>query len=132
MTIEEGIVAFVRENVTDRIYGGMFPASAFPANIKHEEQEPAIRYQSIGWSPTIDLSGTTMATQGRWQLSVFAPTYSGAKTLAQTLIEAFSGYCGPLGEVEGVRCIVLNSVDLYDSESQMHHVAVDVDILANP
>ena len=122
MTIEEGLYAYLSEELSRPVYPSVFP---------DDVELPACRYQRITGAPIVDHQGDTGMERGRFQVSAFARTYSDAKLLAEEVKAALSGYSGQMGELLDVTAFVINETDLYESEAKVHHVAIDVDILAD-
>jgi len=72
--------------------------------------------------------GSSHLAHPRFQFSVFATTYSSAKSIASALQTALQGYSGTMGGESGVSVgatFYENEMDFYETESQLYHVPVD-------
>jgi hypothetical protein len=121
MTIEQAMRDYLTEAVLIRTHCMVFP---------DDVTFPAIRMQRIGGAPMVDLSGDSGEERARIQVSCYAKTYSEAKSLAVDVKDALSAVSGAMGEIPNCRTFITNETDLYEAESRLHHVALDVDVLA--
>jgi hypothetical protein len=68
----------------------------------------------------------------RYQFSCFAKSYTEAKEIAEQVRLAFQRYKGILGGAGGVRvkqAVYEGDIDLYEKDTGLHHVPVDVKFL---
>ena len=100
--------------------------TVFPDNVAM----PAILYQRITGTPSVTHSGDGAVEGAQFQISCFAKTFANAVSLAEAVKAAFSAYSGPMGDLPDVRTLVVNEIALYEAEARLHHIVVDVDILA--
>ncbi len=122
MTIEKSYFDFLSEELAAPGY-----YVTFPDNVTF----PAWRLQRIRGSSMVAHDGDLGAERAILQVSCYAKTYQEVKELAGTIKTLSSGYCGLIGEIEA-RIFILSETDLYESSAKVHHVALGVEILANP
>ncbi len=126
MTIEEGLYSYLSgyAGLTALVGTRIYPL-VMPQNVTM----PAIRYQRISSSRIYSHDGPNKLTHPRFQFSCFAESYATAKAVANQVRFALAGYQGTMGGAGGVTvqfAIVDDEVDLYEDETKLHHVAVDV------
>lgn len=72
--------------------------------------------------------GVSDLANPRFQFSCFAGTYYEAKQVAeqvQTALDAYSGTMGGAGGVSVGACFYENETDIYETDANLFHVAVD-------
>lgn len=72
--------------------------------------------------------GSSQLAHPRFQLSIFASTYSQAKNIAAAVQAALQGYSGTMGGAGGVavgNVLYEDENDLYEEETRLFHVACD-------
>jgi hypothetical protein len=122
MTIEEGLLTYLNTECTFAVYPVKFPEDVVL---------PAGRLQRISGAPIISHSGDSGEERGRFQVSCFAATYLEAKGMAEEVKDALSAYKGVMGGLSRATSFILNETDLYEAEYGLHHIALDVDVIAN-
>lgn len=129
MNIEQALVAELLDTaavtalVSDRIDPGIRPeGSAFPS----------ISLRRISGPVEYTLASQAPRASPRFQIDCWGSTYSSAKDVADTVRSALKTFSGTMGGVSGVNVIAIwfeNEIDLYEDESKVHHVAMDIRML---
>lgn len=92
-------------------------ARVYPMRMPQQPTLPCITYQRIDSVPEYSHDGRGLATS-RFQLSCWAETYVGVIALAAAVLAAMDGFPN-VAFVEGHN-------ELYEPETQVYHVPVDV------
>jgi len=126
-TLEEGLFTFltvdaagVKALVIDRV----FPLRAPDTTATF----PYITYQRIGGDRDVTHDGNSGLSDSRMQLSCWSNEYLEAKTLALEVTKALNGKQGTLGGIARCASFVENELDLFDEESKLYSIIVDVKI----
>jgi len=69
--------------------------------------------------------GSSELAHPRFQLSVFAGTYSGVKTVTAALQTVLQAYSGTMGSVSVDVVLYDNETDMYEQETGLYHTALD-------
>jgi len=65
----------------------------------------------------------------RFQFSVFAKTYKASKDLADLIRFVLQREKGITGGIPIIQGVYLNEIDLYESDTQLYHIACDYKII---
>jgi hypothetical protein len=122
MSIEQELIQYLIHELYNIAW--VYP-NVFPDDVTF----PAVKVQRISGRPIVTHTHS-QGERARFQVSSFAHTYEGAKSLSNALKSALSGTTGALGDDFDARCLVVNETDLYEPDTRLHHVALDVDIIA--
>lgn len=112
----------VTDLIGSRIYAMKLPKKAV---------FPSLTYSTISSVRTRSHSGDSSLTTPRIQLSCWGEKYQDCKDLAAELVSSLESYKGLMGSTTVYSSFVENELDLYDSESKVYHVPVDVKIRYN-
>lgn len=127
-TIEEGLVAYLLAAAPiTALVGVGANARIFPLRMPDNPAAwPVLVYHKISGPRDSAHSGPTGFARARFQFSCWSDDYAKAKRLAMAVVQAFEGYHGAMGAVQGVASDVDNELDLFDPPSRLFHTAVDV------
>jgi len=126
MIIEEVLYAYLTNCagltalVGDRIY---------PIILPQKISFPAVTYQRISGIREYSQSGPSGLAHPRFQFSCWAKKYQEAKAIAEQVRLALDGYKGMMGGPDGVRVdavYIEDDHDIYDPETKIYHIALDV------
>lgn len=115
LSADDNVIALVE----DRIY---------PAQNAEIGQLPCIVYQQISGPRAHSLQGASACAHPRMQLNCFAATYLEAKQLADAVRKAIDGYKGIWLTLDIYGVILLNELDVYEDDPQIHRVILDFKI----
>lgn len=126
MNIEEAIYSYLKDNaglaalVSDRIY---------PLTMPQNCTMPAVTYRKVS-GPRIHTMGTDPGlAYPRFQFSCWGSSYSSAKNVAKKVQAALQDYKGQMGGALGVvvqASIMENELDLYEPDTGLYHIPVDL------
>jgi hypothetical protein len=125
MIIEEAIYTYlsgeagITNLVDQRIY---------PMILPQDTDYPALTYMRISGLEHHDIE----VAYPWFQISCWAKSYSEAKGLANEIKMAFQRFKGKMGGAQGVdvvQGVYLNDRDLYDNETQVYHIPVNIRII---
>ncbi len=122
MIIEQALVSHIVAQVP------LVSGRVYPMLLPPQVTLPAITYQKLSEARAYAHDGFAGYTEPRFQFSVWATTYAGAKAVHVQIKAALDTYVGIMGGIGGVgvqRCLITNGIDLYDPESGIYHQAVD-------
>lgn len=106
---------------------------AYPVRIPEDATLPAVAYQQIGGQRGATHSGDSGPHRTRWQVTVWGASYSAAKELAATLVEGLNTWTDTSGTfVTDAVAFVEGEVDLFDEDSQLYYVPVEITMLHVP
>lgn len=125
MTIEQALIEHLIDEI-DGVGGRVYPA-VFPEDVVF----PALRIQRISGAPAVHHCGDSGEERARVQVSCYAKTYSEAKAVAQAVRASLSAVNGAMGSLAQATTFIKNETDLYEAETRLHHVALDVDVFTN-
>jgi len=118
-TVEQAIYSKLS---ADPAVSALVSTRIYPSVVPQGESMPAITYQMVSGVP----EETTDTAQGwrvaRFQITCWAETYSGAKTLAEAVRKDLHRYSGT------VNSVVIDSV-LLENETDMPNLSVGTDVL---
>jgi hypothetical protein len=121
MTIIQALRAYLAAETIDNVFCVVFP---------DDVELPAVRLQQIGGAPIVHLDGDSGEARARIQVSCFASTYQEAKNTAEMAKAALSAYRGAFGDLSDAQTLITNETDLYEPSTRLHHIALDVDVIA--
>ncbi len=99
-------------NVNNRVYPNFGPAGA---------TRPYLVYKLISPGRVYSHDGFSQLSNSRYQVSVFADTYSSAKSTAKQVKEGFEGW--KTTTVSGI--FLTGEMDLYEEDTKIHHIPLD-------
>ncbi|HQY23182.1 MAG TPA: hypothetical protein PK389_05480, partial [Gammaproteobacteria bacterium] len=73
-------------------------------------------------------SGAMGLAQAIIQVSIFSETSLDARNLSDAIRKLFHVYKGTVNTVQILLSKVMNEIDLYDSETEIYHTVLDLDI----
>lgn len=114
MTIETDINAALDSVVSNRVYPNKLPQSP---------TYPAITYFRVTGRRMWSLSGSANLQNPRFQVDVWAQSYSDARTTADSVITAMAGSSN--FKVGGA-----SDQDMYEPDTQLHRVSIDFSVWA--
>jgi hypothetical protein len=125
MTIEQAIYSYLsgEAGITD-IVG----TRIYPIFLPQDTDYPALTYIRISGPEHHDID----VSYPRFQISCWAKSYAEAKGLADEVKAAFQRFKGVMGGAQGVEVIqgvFMNDLDLYDNETQVYHIPVDIKLI---
>jgi hypothetical protein len=103
--------------------GALVGTRIYPVFLPQNPTYPALTYQRI--SNTAQ-SGSTALRQSRWQVNCYASTYIGAQALAAAVKAELEEWTDTDQTPMVKMCQVVNEIDDYDDEVDVHRVIVDV------
>lgn len=90
--------------------------------------DKSVTFRRISSQRVSAMGADTGLVRARYQFDAWAKTYDGARAIADQLRLAFQRWNTTTGTV--VQDVyVLNDVELYEDDTQTHHVAVDFDVV---
>lgn len=122
-SLEDGLYTFLAAQagisalVGTRIYPLVAPEGAVM---------PCIVYQRIGGSRVVSHSGDSELARPRIQVSAWAETYDEAKSIAEAVVAATSGYSGTWGSVSIGAVEVEDGPDDYDEATRLYRKINDL------
>lgn len=118
MVIEEALVTLLVPIVgANRTY---------PLRIPQNPAYPALAYQRISTGRYASHSGNSHLAEPRFQLTIWAQSYSSLKTLATSIVTTLQGYRGTISDVRIDRILVENESDQFDAETQIWQKFIDI------
>lgn len=88
---------------------------------------PAISYRRVSAERASAMGADPGNVRARFQVDVFAETYASARAVAEQVRQALQRWTNNSGTViQGT--YYLNEVDLYEDETQIHHLALDFEV----
>ena len=103
----------------------------YPMRLPPAVTLPAVTYQRVSGVRVQSLGGPTGLASPRFQISVWASTYSAAKAVATQIRYALDGFQGNMGaspfiNVGGIT--LENELELIDPDTQLFHIPSDFTI----
>jgi len=130
MNLEEALFAYLKD------YAGLkalVSTRIYPLILPQPPTLPAVTYFKVSMVNKRTLaSPSNVLKQVRIQFSCWANTYSEAKDVAEQVKLALQDFRGEMGGAGGVQVLdgnVINEQDLYETDTGIYHVPVDVLIL---
>lgn len=111
-----GLIALVPAT---RIYPGVRPQGSIL---------PAVSYFKVTNRHLYRHRGAGGWAEPRFQIDVWASTYASAKRVAEQVRLGMNAFTGTFSGVEVGRSEAANETDLYEPETQIHHIALDFDV----
>lgn len=109
----------VTHYVSDRIYY---------VQAIQEVQLPYIVMTKVSAPRIHSHDGYSNLSNPRFQFSSFAETYLEAKQITRSIQQVLQGFRGVSEDVHIQMCLYMNEVDMYETQTGLHHVAVDYEI----
>jgi hypothetical protein len=105
------------------------PTKAYPA-IAKTTNLPAVVYSGRGGIREAFYSGSYGLRETRFQVDVYAKTYTQAATLKDSIITAFHGFSGAMGSSTVSRSTVDNTLENFsDNGEKIYRIIIEVTIL---
>lgn len=98
----------------------------YPSNLPQSPTLPAVAYTRISRSRESVMGIDTDLARGRYQLTVFAPTYLVAKLVLEQIRAAFQRYRGTSAGVVVDETFIENDRDGYDPTLGLHAPSIDI------
>ncbi len=114
------------ELVSTRIYPLLLPPPPDPEIMPQPEYLPALVYNKISGPRVYSHSGDSGLENPRYQIDCWSEDPDTAEQVAGILIEALSGYAGPMGNETVGASFIENDEDGYDPETGLYRVMVEV------
>lgn len=105
--------------IGDRIYPNIAPQRV---------TKPYIAYRRVSASRFTAFGQDTGDVRARFQFDVFADTYTAAKNVSEQLRLALQRWSTTTGTTIHT-IFFLNEVDLYEEDPELHHLALDFEVL---
>jgi len=110
---------------------GALGVNVYPVVFPDDVLLPAVRLQQVDGSPETTHDDTdTQTEKAAFQVSVFARSMADADAIA-TLLKNSLPYAGLLDSSVVARLSWTRSHDLYEDAARLHHIAIEMDVLAN-
>ena len=123
MSVEKNICAFLlQQTALTKLIG----ARIFPIHIPQNSELPAIAYNMISKPRTYSQSGDSHLVKPRIQFSCFGHRYHDVRDVADQIVIALSGFKGNMDGATIQSAFIENEVDLYESDTKIYHIPVDV------
>jgi len=131
--VEDGLIDYL---LADTDVKALVGTRVYPVAVAQDVVRPYITIQRIAVDRTYDHDGETGLCAPLIQIDCWADTYRGAKTLADKVRLAISGYNGALGGYTAQAILIQNEVDLSEgpstgSEKVIHRVSIDASVWFN-
>jgi len=105
------------------------PTRAFPA-ISKTTALPAVVYSGRGGIREAFYSGSYGLRETRFQVDVYAKTYTEATTLKDSILAAFHGFSGAMGSSIVSRSTVDNTLENFtDDDEKIYRIILDITLL---
>lgn len=126
MAVEAAFRTFV---LSDSAVATLVDNRMFPVPMPEQVALPAISFFLVSGQRPKVLSGSSGKAISRVQVDCWAETYAGAKDLAAAVESKIDGAQGAWSGVNVGECEVVNVQDIYEDESNLHRVTLDVMII---
>lgn len=106
--------------VSDRVYGAVAPqnvANPYITLFRVSTDRPSAMGADIG------------IARARIQVNAWSNTYASAKSVSAQIRDALQRYTGTSGTVVVLDIFMLTEQDMYEPDTQIHHIAVDVETI---
>ena len=90
--------------------------------------ETSIVYTLIDDFPSLNVGSVCQINEATIQLDVYAPNYSGVRTLTNELITILNGYHGPLASLEASMIVVNNVRNTYEDDLNLYRSTIDINV----
>ena len=105
------------------------PTKAFPA-IAKTTSLPSVVYSGRGGIREAFYSGSYGLRETRFQVDVYAKTYTEVASLKDSIITAFHGFSGAMGSSMVSRCTVDNTLENFqDNGEKIYRIIIEITIL---
>lgn len=109
-----------QESVTDLI-GNRF----YPGWIPKNAVMPSVAFFIVSGSRYHDID----IAYPRVQMSIFSKRYLEAKKIASNIINCLRRFKGIMGDTKIIQIVFENEHDMFESDTEIHHIAVDFKII---
>lgn len=99
----------------------------YPQTIRQGDALPAISYQRVSTTRPSAMGQDIGIARSRFHIDVWARDFDEGKAIATQLLAALQRYRGT-GTVEILVVFSLEEIDLYESETEIYHQALDFEI----
>ena len=127
MKIEEALYAHLKAHTG---LSSLVGTRIYPLVLPQNPALPAVTYQKISRAgERVMNNSTTLVVRTRFQISCWATSYSNAKDVAEQVKLALQDYSGLMGGAGGVQVLDVNVVgeqDIYEPDTGIYHLPVDV------
>lgn len=107
----------VKAIISDRMY---------PLRAPDKSTYPLITYSKIDGERDSTHDGNSGLANPSMRLKCWSPSYLTAKNLALEVVKALNGRTGAMGGTDRSGSMVEDEVDLFDPETKLYHIVVDV------
>jgi len=107
-------------DITSNVYPLRLPQTKF--------NDTSIVYNLIDGYPSLNVGSVAQVSEATIQLDVYAPSYSGARTLTNELITILNGYHGPLASLEASMIVVTNIRNVYEEDLKLYRATIDINV----
>lgn len=116
--IEKGLLTLLKSTLTPTA------SSIYAQFLPQDSSFPAITFSKVSGPREYCHDGQIYA-EPRMQIDCWAKGYLEAKTLAENVRVALSGYTGTFDSKKVMACFLVNETDIYDPDTQLHRVILD-------
>ena len=117
------------KDFASRLATASSPTRAYPA-ISKSTALPAVVYSGRGGIRETFYSGSYGLRQTRFQVDVYASTYSETQTLKDSIITSFHGFSGTMGSTFVSKVTVDNTLETFsDNGEKIYRVILDITLL---
>lgn len=106
MSLESALIAYLSAQSGVTAVFGSSPLRIFPLVLPQSATLPAARYQRIDTTRGYTAGGDEVLPEARMQIAIEAATYEGARTAADAVQAALSGYRGTFGGIYAGRVLL--------------------------
>lgn len=112
----------------DRLVAACASASkVYPSRLPENPSLPALTFTQIGGGRAFTHQGDGGVHRTRWQVRAWADSYLTAKNLAKEVVSSLSAWVDESGTyVPRAATFVLDEHDLYDPDSTLRYIVVDI------
>ena len=107
-------------DITSNIYPLRLPQTKFA--------DTSIVYNLIDGYAGLNVGSVAQISDATIQLDVYAPSYSGVRTLTNELITILNGYHGPLASLEASMIVVTGVRNSYEEDLKLYRATIDINV----
>jgi len=107
-------------DITSNIYPLRLPQTKFA--------DTSIVYNLIDGYAGLNVGSVAQISDATIQLDVYAPSYSGVRTLTNELITILNGYHGPLASLEASMIVVTSVRNSYEEDLKLYRATIDINV----
>jgi len=100
--------------------------SVYPVHLPQSPDYPTVTYSQVSGPRGYTHDGPDGLVTARYQISCWSPSYSDAKSTANDVMDAVSGYSGNMEGTHVGLITVDNESDAYENESGVFFIAIDI------